>query len=151
MRSLLFADLMRGLILFLVHQLPVDGIKISFARKKKSSSGGWPNRPVCVHVGVQHFPFIVQGAGHIQSCNHKQYQLGSVLRHTLPSNWYRRIWKLSVVHVHVRSAVCWNISLPLINFRSNSVKIFLWKRMVLKWEKVPQSPAGITGAAIFFS
>lgn len=35
MRSLLFADLMRGLILFLVHLLPVDGIKMSFARKKK--------------------------------------------------------------------------------------------------------------------
>lgn len=35
MQSLFFADLMQGLILFLVHLLPVDGIKMSFARKKK--------------------------------------------------------------------------------------------------------------------
>lgn len=35
MRSQVLADLMRGLILFLVHLLPVDGIKMSFASKKK--------------------------------------------------------------------------------------------------------------------
>lgn len=35
MQSLFFTDLMQGLILFLVHLLPVDGIKMSLAKRKK--------------------------------------------------------------------------------------------------------------------
>lgn len=54
MQSLFFTDLMQGLILFLVHLLPVDGIKMSLAKRKKKKKGIiMPvNSPVCVLVGM---------------------------------------------------------------------------------------------------